>query len=79
MTKHERRMEELMHVISDELIDVVFYAALRDGGGRDGAWCKVRPYKNATDNLRSAMYDELNEPHGIKKLMSIFKRKENKE
>lgn len=71
MTKHERRTEELLQLISDELIDVVFYAALRDGSGRDGAWRKIRPYKNATEARRSEMYDELNEPRGLRKLKKI--------
>lgn len=72
MTKHERRTEELMHLISDELIDVVFYAALRNTGNRDGAWIRVRGFQTATRDLRSRMYDELNEPRGFRKLAAVF-------
>lgn len=68
MTKHEQRTEELLQVISEELIDVVFYAALRDTGTRDCAWIRVRGFQTATRDLRSRMYDELGEPRGLRKL-----------
>ena len=68
MTRHERRTEELLQLISDELIDVVFYAALRDSGSYDNARCRTRVYTNNTQGLRSEMYDELNEPRGLRKL-----------
>ena len=71
MTRHERRTEELLQLISDELIDVVFYAALRDSGNYDNARYRTRAYMNNTQGLRSEMYDELNEPHGLQKLKKI--------
>lgn len=71
MTRHERRTEELLQVISDELIDVVFYAALRDSGSRDNAWIRVRGFQEKTLDIRSKMYDELNEPRGLRKLKKI--------
>lgn len=72
MTKHEQRTEELLQVISDELIEVVFYAALRDSENRNNAWIRVRGFQAATRDIRSRMHDELNEPRGFRKLAAVF-------
>jgi len=76
MTKHERRMEELLHVISDELSELEFYAEKRDSGSRANANSRTRCRRDTVNSLRSAMYDELNEPSWFKRFLRIFKRKE---
>jgi hypothetical protein len=68
-------MEELLHVIADELSAILFLADKRDSGSWQNTWSHVRPYKDIIGDLRSAMYDELNEPYGIRKLLNIFRRK----
>ena len=78
MNKHERRMEELMHNVCNELEQLVYFAAIKDGRGWERANSVTRSYRNITNDLRSAMYDELNEPRGIKRLLSFFKGKGKK-